>query len=153
MSRGGDAKQDEDETIQKALGIATAVKDSNEYVADDKKIIITTLYKLLSRRIPNIDEKVAKLMPSQNKFGKRDDDDRHHGMWTQVKSFMDPELITSNDIDEILANVQDVVRSEAFLKCSSDRLMALLTLDIEDDDFPKARAAEMYRGKVEPIKQ
>lgn len=142
MSSDGEPKHNEEDTIKKTLAVAEAVKDSTEYATDDKKIIITSLYKLLSGRIPNLEEKLAKLRPSQNKFGKRDDDDRHHGMWAQVKSYMDPKEITSADIDEILRNVQSVVTSKEFLEYSPERMMGLLTPDIENGDFDIARGAE-----------
>ena len=142
MSSDRETQNDEDETIKRTLGVAEAVKDSTEYTTDDKKIIITVLYKLLSGRIPNLEEKVAKLRPSSNKFGKRDDDDRHHGMWAQVKSFMDPELITSTDIDEILSDVQSVVTSKEFLEYSPDHIMDLLTSDIGQENLLEAEAVD-----------
>ena len=123
---------DKEDIIRKSVRMAGNLLLNKELIKKDKVKIITAMYKILSKNIPNLGEMI-KNMEDQLSY---DTDD--------IDMYLDEDFIKSNSVEEILDNVHELLSSEEFLTDSnhnifSEQQIGKATINVSTEEKDEAK--------------
>lgn len=127
-----DPKKEPEYIIRESVRMVGNLISDKELMKKDKEKVITVMYKVLSKRIPNLD----KMMQNKEEQLSYNTDD--------IDMYLDENLIQSNSVEEILNNVQKLLLSEEFLTASkyntfSEQQIGKATKDISTEEKDEAK--------------
>jgi len=105
-----DSDKGHKDIVRESLSMAQKIISNKELTQKDKMKIITSIYKILNKIIPNLNEMIQNV--EEQSLYNGDDD---------INMYLDEGFIQSDSVDEILLNAQKLLSSEEFLKYSMAR--------------------------------
>lgn len=131
-----DSNNRREDIIRKSLVMTQNLISNKGLMQKDKTKIITSMYKILAKSMPDLNE-IMQNVEEQLIYSNND-----------ITMYLDEDFIQSNSIEEILANVQELLTSKEFLTYSMHRgIMANSPYKITYEESIKADEYEKRKCK------